>query len=207
MTRGGGIVCAVLAAGASARLGRPKPLLEWRGQPLVVRAVRAAAAVGRAGVVLGAAREDVERVLDSAEVGPRLRVDVLPNDAWSEGIASSVRVAARWARALRADALVLHLVDQPFVDAGHLERLVGAYHTGVPLVGTGYAGVVGAPALFSRPLFGALDRLEGDRGAAAILRAHAETRAVAAPEAAVDVDTPEDAAYLLAPSSPKATRR
>jgi len=41
------ITCIVLAAGASKRLGRPKQLVAFEGQPLVVRAARIAAGVAR----------------------------------------------------------------------------------------------------------------------------------------------------------------
>lgn len=200
------IACAVLAAGASRRLGTPKQLLVWRGRPLVAHAVGAARAVGEVAVVLGAAREEVSRALAS-EPPP---LTLLPNEAWEEGMASSVRVAVRWARSQAAEALVIHLVDQPHIDGVHLAALVSAFREGAPLVGTSYADVTGAPALFSSELYDELETLAGDRGAAPILRARAETRAVPAPDGALDIDTPADAErldHLLAASSPKATRR
>lgn len=178
------IACAVLAAGASTRLGSPKQLVEWRGKTLLAHAVGAASIVGEVAVVAGA----VPLAVADATL--------LQNDAWREGMASSVRVATAWARAIHAEALVLHLVDQPHVDGAHLSKLVDAYRAGAPLVGTSYDDVIGAPALFSRTFYDQLEALEGDRGAAGILRAHAATIAIPSSRGALDIDTPADLAAL-----------
>ncbi|MDF1505991.1 hypothetical protein PYV61_23765, partial [Roseisolibacter sp. H3M3-2] len=67
-----------------------------------------------------------------------------------------------------------------------------------------YAGTVGAPAAVARARFGELLALRGDRGAGAWLRGLGDLVArVPVPDAAFDVDTPEDAARLAAtPSRP-----
>lgn len=179
------IACAILAAGSSERLGTPKQLALWRGRTLVAHALEAARAVGPAAVVVGA----VELAVTDATV--------LPNHDWREGMASSVRVATRWARAIDAEALVLQLVDQPHLGGAHLAKLVERYRAGASLVGTRYADVIGAPALFSRVFFDQLETLRGDRGAAGILRVHEKTAAIDAPEGALDIDTPEDVRLLL----------
>ena len=56
----------VLAAGGSTRLGIPKQLIEFRGEPLVRRAARSAADAGAAPVivVVGASAADVVQALD-----------------------------------------------------------------------------------------------------------------------------------------------
>jgi len=77
----------ILAAGGSSRMGRPKPLLEIGGRPLVACAAEAAlaAAVWPVVVVLGAHAEKIRPAL------ARLPVLPIENPAWSEGMASSLR--------------------------------------------------------------------------------------------------------------------
>jgi CTP:molybdopterin cytidylyltransferase MocA len=52
------------------------------------------------------------------------------------------------------------------------------------------------PAIFPRPWWPRLEALRGDTGARALLRGAAAVTEVPMPNAAVDVDTPADAARL-----------
>ncbi len=56
-----------------------------------------------------------------------------------------------------------------------------------------YNGITGVPAVFPRWCFDDLRALRGDQGARVILRRHADHLVrLEHPEAAVDIDTPED---------------
>src|SRR5688500_9131574 len=94
---------AVLAAGASRRLGRPKQLVELGGEPLVRRVCRTAiaAGVGPVAVVLGCRRDETAPVVSD------LQLKVLDNDAWGEGMASSVRIATLAALEQKVAAVLL----------------------------------------------------------------------------------------------------
>lgn len=177
----------VLAAGASRRMGQAKLLLRWGGVSLLRRAVEAAAAACRRVVVVVGPDPDRMR----AELGG-LPVQVVANPDYAEGIASSLRCGLRAAR--DAPAVLVVLADQPAVTAEQLCRLVREYRrTGAPVVAASYAGTVGVPAVFSRQLFPELLALTGDVGARGVIDRHRdETILVPVPEAAVDVDTPED---------------
>jgi xanthine dehydrogenase accessory factor len=177
------IVAAVLAAGASRRLGRPKQLVVFRGQPLVQRALAAVShpSVAEIAVVLGANAADIAPVIGEG-------VTPLYNESWYRGIASSIRAAVEWADRRRAGALVVALVDQPLVEVSHVGQLVAAWRRGSIAAASMYAGMLGAPAIFDARLFCDLEALQGDVGAASILRTRRGVARVECPEAAIDVD-------------------
>jgi CTP:molybdopterin cytidylyltransferase MocA len=137
--------------------------------------------------VLGSHAEEVAAELDDLP----LRMCVNPD--WEEGLASSLRTGVQ-ALGADADAVLVLLADQPEVESALLDRLLAAVEaSGLELAASQYGGVVGAPALFSRRYFAELSGLSGDRGARALLEEHRDDCAlVAAPEAALDLDTPAD---------------
>jgi CTP:molybdopterin cytidylyltransferase MocA len=181
--------CAVLAAGGSRRLGYPKQLLLAGGEPLVRRAAMAALAAANAGsaVIVGAEAARVSRALGD------LRLTLLHNLSWELGVASSIRLAANWARASALDGLLLTVCDQPRLDARHLQQLVAKFVAKDVAVASFYSGVRAVPALFPRRLFDALAKLEGDVGASGILRKEGIVSLVPWPEGELDVDTPAQA--------------
>jgi molybdenum cofactor cytidylyltransferase len=184
----------VLAAGGSTRLGRPKQLLELRGEPLVRRAARIAAEAGYdpVVVVLGAEAEAVAGAL-----GPPWHA--VANPRWGSGAASSVRAGLEALQALRpgVEGVLLLACDQPLLEPRHLAALAAALGPGRAIAASRYAGTLGVPALFARELFGELLALAGERGARGVVaRDPRRVAAVDLPEAARDVDTEEDWAAL-----------
>jgi len=135
------IAAIVLAGGASRRLGRPKQLVAYRGQPLVRRiAIEARAACDRVIVVLGANEAQIRPVLEG------LAIAIVSNAEWDEGIASSIRAGVTEARAIGAGAAILLTCDQPALDARTLDRLIAAYRSGAPIVASRYSGAIGVPS-------------------------------------------------------------
>jgi molybdenum cofactor cytidylyltransferase len=185
------VTCIVVAAGASKRLGRPKQLIDYHGEPLVVHAARVALAVAPTIVVVPSHALGV-RWLDSA-LGSERGVEpphsegyalmIVENPDAAEGMASSIRHGVG---ATTGD-VVITLCDQPHVTSDHLRALIGA---AAPIAATGYSGIAGVPAFFSAEFRHELLALRGDTGARQIIEAH-RSRAVVIPfEAArFDVDT------------------
>lgn len=196
MTRSSGIAAIVLAAGASARMGRPKLLLTYHGVSLLRRAVDAAVHGGCDDivVVLGA---DCEQYLPVLTGTPARVVD---NPEFAHGMSTSIRAGIE-ALPEETQAAVILLADQPFLDDGVIRRLIDTYRTsGKKIVACAYGGVRGVPVLFDRALFLELLVLEGDQGARQVMATYpnhvAEIEITLT--AARDVDTPDDARRLLA---------
>ena len=158
----------VLAAGGSSRLGRPKQLLQWQGEPLVRRAARTALEGGLSPVVVvvGAEAARVSAALEG------LDVTVVCCAAWASGQSASLRSGLEEAQRLRSDlgGVMFLLCDQPFVGAD-LVRAVRELHsrTLAPAAAPRAEGRRGNPVLFDRRLFPALERLEGDAGGRQVL--------------------------------------
>jgi CTP:molybdopterin cytidylyltransferase MocA len=185
--------CAILAAGASRRLGRPKQLVLWRGHELVRHlALQALSSrVSEVAVIVGA---QAERIVPAVSDLP---VSCVVNLGWREGVASSIRCATHWATNRNLEALLLMASDQPHLDMHHLDRLVSEHEKGSMQVGSQYAGVVGVPALFDQSAFRRLFSLSGDAGASSLLRDEPETQSIEWPAGEIDIDTTRDLAQLF----------
>ena len=183
----------LLAAGGSARMGRPKQLLPYEGTTLLRRAAQAAVASECAPIVVvtGAV---AERCAD--ELRGLSSVLVEPNPDWEKGMGTSIR--AGLLRLLRerpsVAAVVIMLCDQPRVEAADLRRLCDIHRaTGKGVVASEYAGTLGPPCLFAARWFVALQSLGDAEGAKRLIQSAKDDCCTApAPGAALDIDTPDD---------------
>lgn len=182
-----GHAAVLLAAGGSRRLGRPKQLLTRGGAPLVRRVAQMLLATGAAPVlvVLGGEGPGVRAALEG------LPVDLVENPDWTTGLAGSLRTAAQ-ALAGQRTATLLAAVDQPRLEAAHLQALLAAW-TPEADVASRYGEAFGIPALVRPATLKAALALGGDAGFRQIWKNHPDAlRLVDAPELADDIDTPQD---------------
>ena len=183
----------VLAAGASVRLGEPKQLVKLDGRPLLHTIVtRAVALAGHAvTVVVGAHAQSVTQLLKHSPAS------LIINRQWEEGLSASIRAGVA-ALPPACDAVLLMLADQVAVTADDLKRLASVWKGQDTVIAASlYNGVAGVPAIFPRWCFSALMGLRGDHGARGLLRRYRDRVAlVPMPNAAVDLDTPEQLADL-----------
>jgi CTP:molybdopterin cytidylyltransferase MocA len=176
-------------------MGSPKQLIVHEGEPLVRRVAVAAVDAGASPVVvvLGA---------NAAMIAPALSgiasVRTVVNPEWSKGLASSLAagLSALFEHA-SCDGVLVTLADQPLVDAAALRRLLAAFDDKRRIVASAYNNTVGVPAVFAREHVDDLLRLTGDAGAGSWLRSRSnEVTRIPLDVAALDIDTPSDAARL-----------
>ena len=113
----------VLAAGESQRMGgRPKPLIERDGVPLVRRAVQAllGAGVGEIVVVVGYRADEVAWAVND------LPVRVAVNEAYPAGHVTSLRKGLLELPDSVAATLVV-LADQPLLEVADVSAVIAAY--------------------------------------------------------------------------------
>lgn len=196
MSPGDGIPCAaVLAAGASTRMGRPKSLIQWRGKAFVTHVVDLAEQAGcRPIVVVDGAFVLPEDVLGSASR--------ITNRGWPAGQISSLQAALRGLSfdtedPPRQGVLVL-TVDRPHVQPNTVTRLVEA-HVQHPQVvwQPAYRGRRGHPVLYPNDLVADLLTLGKEESARTFLvRADVAARRrvleVDDPAVLENLDQPED---------------
>jgi nicotine blue oxidoreductase len=194
-----GLAGVVLAAGGSARMGRPKALLDFRGQPFAVRILEALEALDIKSrlVVLGP---------DAARIRPSLAthecIIVETPDLAGEAI-GSLRAALAALAPIRPSGIVAWPVDLPHVRVATLERLLEAYRrTGAPAVVPSFAERRGHPVIWDQALFSELvtSAAATQHGARAVLAAHERdlvTVSVDDPAVMDDVNTPEDYERLV----------
>lgn len=191
----------ILAAGMSTRMGEPKALLDWHGEPLISYQVNQLKEAGadEVVVVLGHRADEISRPMR------RLPVRIMLNPRYQMGRAGSLQIGAKAANR-DADTIIILNVDQPR-PASFIKNLLDEHaKSGKLITRPVYDGHGGHPVIVSgalrEELMAASDATEGLRG---ILQRHSEQQhEVPSTELArLDLNTPEDyqrALEFLAPA-------
>jgi CTP:molybdopterin cytidylyltransferase MocA len=191
------LAAVLLAAGQASRFGSPKQLAQIDGVALVRRTAQVILDCRAELVVVTGAHADA---VAAALRG--LPVRLAHNPFWHLGMGESIARGFReLARQLAPPlASLLCLVDQPMVGTEQLQRLIRR-HLAEPrrIIVSDHGEAVGPPCLFPAEFYSELTQLSGSRGARGVLERHRdEVVAVDVPEAALDIDRPEDHARTLA---------
>jgi CTP:molybdopterin cytidylyltransferase MocA len=189
----------VLAAGASSRMGRPKMLLALGGGTLLSAVARALldGGLGRVVVVLG---HEAHVVRHEARLPEDERLEVVVNDDWPSGMASSLRRGLE--ACAEAEAALVALGDQPGITAERVRRIVAAWRPGGALVLPVHGGRAGHPVLFGRRLWGELRSLQGDVGGREVVKRHLADAVQVEADPLADLDTEEDLRRHLSGTPP-----
>lgn len=160
------IAAIVLAAGASRRMGRPKPLLPWGGTTILGQTLAnlRQSRVRDIVVVTGAHARAVATVAADHEAR------AAHNPDWrGAGMARSVQTGLR-ALADDVQAMLVVLADQPMIGPAVVGAVIDAHQSGGhALVAPAYRGRRGHPVLFARAHFAALLALPANASPRALL--------------------------------------
>jgi molybdenum cofactor cytidylyltransferase len=186
------IAAIVLAAGQSSRMeGKNKLLEDFKGKPLMRRAVEAAIG-SKASPVIVVTGKDSDAVRDALK---GLNVRFVNNPDFAEGLSSSLKTGIRAVPEESAGAIVC-LGDMPNVSSALIEKLIAGFapERGAMIVAPVKNKQRGNPVLWARRFFPELLKLEGDMGARKLANFYDEGLLeieVSDEGAFADIDTPE----------------
>ena len=155
--------CVIMAAGAGSRFGANKLLADFRGEPMVCRA-------------LDAVPEDLFcRVRVVTGYGPVASLaaargfEVTENDRPELGISRTIRLGLQ--ELGECDGVLFMTADQPLLTAGTIRKLAARFQQEPGCIAAAACqGKRGNPCLFPRSLFPELLALEGDTGGSRVIR-------------------------------------
>ena len=189
-------VAIVPAAGASRRMGRPKPLLPWGDGTVVGSLVAALAAGGVAEVVLVVAPGDAELAAWGRREGLRVAVNPHPEEGMlSTVLAGLAALGGPDALAAAGRPLLVTPADLPALSPATVAAVLAALAGGAPLAVPAHAGRRGHPLGIAPgrvPEIPGLDPAVGlrqlvERGGDGVVEVPVDD-----PGAVGDLDTPED---------------
>jgi len=188
----------VLAAGGSTRFGKPKQLLDWKGESFVRSVAQTAIQTGLSPVivVIGSNAEQVEATIND------LDVTIVRNENWQSGQGSSIQKGIEKLNIpgqSRTGGAIFLLADQPQVGTTIIHALKEKHSEELyPIVAPMVIDRRGNPVLFDRITFLDLMNIKGDTGGRAIFHKHrVEYLPWHDDSLLLDVDTPEQYQRLI----------
>ncbi|AZR74584.1 hypothetical protein BBF96_15105 [Anoxybacter fermentans] len=190
------IMGVILAAGEAKRMGEPKQLLSWQGEPLIRWVIRQVwfSRFNPVRVVLGAYADQIEPLIED------LDVEILFNPAYPQGQSTSVKKGLQdYPPGVIGAAFILG--DQPLIKVETYNYLIEVFEKEEPgiLVPT-YQNQRGNPIFFHKRFFSDLMKIEGDCGGREIIfdnQAQVRKVEVADPGIILDLDVKEDYLRLM----------
>lgn len=178
----------LLAAGQASRFGSAKQLAVVGGQTLLNRIIEQyrQSNIDSLLVVLGA---HYQTIADS--IPADVQIEFCQH--WQLGMSQSIKSGLS---NLSKDTthVIIGLADQINLKCDHVEKLIALSEANPKhIIAAKYNAVLGSPAIFPRCYFSDLEKLEGDKGARAILQQNSDSIvSFDCPDLAYDIDSRQD---------------
>lgn len=163
------LAAVILSGGASSRMGSPKALLAYQGRPFLEHLLEITVhpKIGVRRVVLGAHAEPIAKSIHLSGD------EIVINDDWESGQLSSIQAAIR-SLPPGTDGALLCLIDHPLISKVLVNELIERFYaTPSKIVLPMHAGRRGHPVIFPAALYQELLHAPEDKGARAVVWAHA----------------------------------
>jgi len=163
------LAAVILSGGSSSRMGSPKALLPYQGRPFLEHLLEIAThpKIGARRVVLGAHAEPIAKEV------PLKADEIVINDEWEKGQISSIQAAIRSLPA-GTEGMLLCLIDHPLISSVLVGELIEEFYAKhARIVLPVYEGRRGHPVIFAAALYDELLHAPMDKGARAVVWAHA----------------------------------
>lgn len=180
------LAIALLAAGEASRFGSPKQLARYREQTLIERSIALLRSMDCELFVITGAHHDV--------IYEHLRATstdhyVVFNKDWQHGLSSSIKTAVN-SCCEHIAGIMFVTVDQIHITPADIQALIDHWHSDRSrIVCAEYTKHRGVPAIFPRSYFEKLRDIQGDKGARHLIQSSPNVKAVALPNAEIDIDT------------------
>jgi molybdenum cofactor cytidylyltransferase len=162
----GAVSAILLAAGQSQRMGKLKQLMPLGNTTILEQTLAnlLGSRLSEVIVVLGYRAEEITKRLSGQPA------KIVVNPLYRKGMGTSIAAGLKFIDS-QAQAVMLTLGDQPYVDSPTINRLIEAFQNNDKgIVIPTYKGQRGHPLIFSRKYQSRLARLKGDIGGREIIR-------------------------------------
>lgn len=190
------VAAIILAAGQSTRMGTPKQLLPFNGQPMIADICKKLVSLELHSIacITGSENNLIKKAIS------KFPIQAIYNADFKQGMNSSLVTGINSLSSQEdLEGILITLADQPTIPLAHYQLMAATFNQNTQsIISTSYGDSYGVPSIFPSSLFSELQELVVDKGAKSIIKKHLDkTKFIRCEEALNDIDSPEDYRKLI----------